>query len=136
VREDVYDQLEKTIFGSVEPATSSPRQATEQEKAAMATCTGFERECNGKAVSLGLCGACYARKNYRAKHPKSGADAPKKPRKVRAEAIPVEIGEAIADDTTTNSIASSTPVQDETQFYFWLTANQMQKLLQKLLVAL
>lgn len=101
----------------------------------MATCTGFERECNGKAVSLGLCGACYARKNYRAKHPKSGADAPRKPRKVRAEAIPIEISDppaAIAMEEVLGQAATA----KESEFYLWLTAPQMQKLLQKLVTVL
>lgn len=63
---------------SAESDLPSPGRTAEEETAEMATCPGFEKEC-GKPLAAGnvcgLCTACYARRGYRLKHPKSNRRA-------------------------------------------------------------
>jgi len=61
-------------FDKVEPAAPSPLQATEQEKADMRTCSGFEGEICTEVLkeknTSGMCTRHYARMMYRETHPK------------------------------------------------------------------
>jgi len=61
-------------FDKVEPAAPSPLQATEQEKADMRTCSGFEGEICTEVLkeknTSGMCTRHYARMMYRKTHPK------------------------------------------------------------------
>jgi len=71
IRESIVTELTNAI---VEPAAPSPLQATEQEKADMRTCSGFDGETCTEVLkeknTSGMCTRHYARMMYRKSHPK------------------------------------------------------------------